>query len=1197
MLQLAHVLQTISSHPSVYFWHRHHFVPHMVNSLNRLGLPINCSPENRELSVSLVELILCWENTQHGHCNEHQTTKRPLDNRFYVSPSKKLKLKDGSFTVREHDMETPQCIDWQETSFFLDKSMIESITNFLVRLVLLITDGKDDNVQRELQLRIITMFRRMLSKWNMTPIHSIYFEKACGEDVSPVTPTPSFVISTTIDKKGQDKSSKSKTGSGKIKGGHPKTGGKPNTSKGAPISSPSIGNNDVKFISTVSMMTCLDLFIIMLQFAPHNFENSVKGNSLKSFLGLCFKRAEEKSCSKMRKNLKKFLTLFFLSSNKKLIIYPEVANYVKVLMEKALLDVAKAPIDTNAAASPSSASSRGGTGANKHKNDGTPKGEEKNDHIEVGLCVIQVIDAVSKERPEFVENFTACLITLGKTLLKRHIQTANISSRSMASAKHQIGGSGCQKCLSSPVLGIFEEAQSDDSATNKTAVCVRRSSFDESEQFSVIASIPEVGSVVRTLLYILRLIGSSSIPYVFTESRVAFFNLLEDIMDNGDNIQLLLTCVGIIGKWMLSEGRSGPITVKERNTFLLKITISFSSSSMPETVTQPLADLVSFIILSLRNWDAAKSHQYPFALGEGSGSCKQGPPLAKFSLPKRKQVPIIHGNSDLVFNRCLVSCLLSANIHLQPLLIALYSTQSKNCTDMENAIISHGKSFGCSEIDSFDVAGLPDRTPLDMLWQLLNSDFEGLAERLWTIVFVDLLIGGSSHQGGVCLPSQVLMKEGTSTYGSWERQPSASHPHLFWISSPVVGADDTLPTTVIGKVYVDFLTELTGQSSVIQAGRGRCLSAIRRIAHGDAGVCQELFERLLSSAWARLSSNDTRVDMVTALEPLLSQPYNSQFLRHSHRLGAVCSPCDSKRQANYCINTVQSFLRAVSKLQPLPTLSPELLMGLTPLYNSWYEVLHMLENQYNLMTINLSAETDEYRQKVLALMQLCYRDLGETDICIALSSGFCEIPGSQYALSLDMYGRVQQAMDMYTGLIDRAESAHRNFETSALDSQHLSEVPSSSELGIWEDRWVELNRELCQWEVISEYADEAGYPKLKMESAWKMREWANVRSLYTSPSLVASLEEGDPDVKINEVFLAIVDGKQNEVENLHAQTAQLCLYKWQLLPSVSTGSNAHSSLFQRFHRLVELRESGQIMVETSAHSNGRTFPDLKNLLR
>ena len=257
----------------------------------------------------------------------------------------------------------------------------------------------------------------------------------------------------------------------------------------------------------------------------------------------------------------------------------------------------------------------------------------------------------------------------------------------------------------------------------------------------------------------------------------------------------------------------------------------------------------------------------------------------------------------------------------------------------------------------------------------------------------------------------------------------------------------------------------------------------------------------------------------------------------------------------------------------------------------------MLENQYNLMTINLSAETDEYRQKVLALMQLCYRDLGETDICIALSSGFCEIPGSQYALSLDMYGRVQQAMDMYTGLIDRAESAHRNFETSALDSQHLSEVPSSSELGIWEDRWVELNRELCQWEVISEYADEAGYPKLKMESAWKMREWANVRSLYTSPSLVASLEEGDPDVKINEVFLAIVDGKQNEVENLHAQTAQLCLYKWQLLPSVSTGSNAHSSLFQRFHRLVELRESGQIMVETSAHSNGRTFPDLKNLLR
>lgn len=54
----------------------------------------------------------------------------------------------------------------------------------------------------------------------------------------------------------------------------------------------------------------------------------------------------------------------------------------------------------------------------------------------------------------------------------------------------------------------------------------------------------------------------------------------------------------------------------------------------------------------------------------------------------------------------------------------------------------------------------------------------------------------------------------------------------------------------------------------------------------------------------------------------------------------------------------------------------------------------------------------------------------------------------------------------------------------------------------------------------------------------------------------------------------------SEVENLHAQTAQLCLYKWRLLPSVFSGCNAHTSLLHHFHRLIDLKESGQIMVET-----------------
>lgn len=97
--------------------------------------------------------------------------------------------------------------------------------------------------------------------------------------------------------------------------------------------------------------------------------------------------------------------------------------------------------------------------------------------------------------------------------------------------------------------------------------------------------------------------------------------------------------------------------------------------------------------------------------------------------------------------------------------------------------------------------------------------------------------------------------------------------------------------------------------------------------------------------------------------------------------------------------------------------------------------------------------------------------------------------------------------------------------------------------------------------------------------------------------MVASLESGDPRVKLYEIYLSIADGKLNDVEKLCAQCVQLSLHAWQGLPTLSTGGEAHGDLLRLFHRLVELRESGQIMIEVSNHTKFRTFPDLKNILQ
>jgi transformation/transcription domain-associated protein len=157
-------------------------------------------------------------------------------------------------------------------------------------------------------------------------------------------------------------------------------------------------------------------------------------------------------------------------------------------------------------------------------------------------------------------------------------------------------------------------------------------------------------------------------------------------------------------------------------------------------------------------------------------------------------------------------------------------------------------------------------------------------------------------------------------------------------------------------------------------------------------------------------------------------------------------------------------------------------------------------------------------------------------------------------------------------------------------------LPSDPEMDLWENRWVDLQKELCQLEVVADYASASGDPHLLLDSSWKLQDWERLRSLCASPSLADPMERGDPTVKMTEILLAVNEGKLSEVENLHAQTAQLSLQRWQLLPTLAPGSQGHGSLLHFFHRLVELRESGQIMVETGKHSTRRTLPDLKNLL-
>jgi hypothetical protein len=96
-----------------------------------------------------------------------------------------------------------------------------------------------------------------------------------------------------------------------------------------------------------------------------------------------------------------------------------------------------------------------------------------------------------------------------------------------------------------------------------------------------------------------------------------------------------------------------------------------------------------------------------------------------------------------------------------------------------------------------------------------------------------------------------------------------------------------------------------------------------------------------------------------------------------------------------------------------------------------------------------------------------------------------------------------------------------------------------TEMALWEERWVAINRSLGQWGVLTHYAQGAGCASLLMECSWKNREWDSVRTLSTNPSIVANLEGGNPAAKLQEIYLSIADGKLGDVEKLCAQTVQV----------------------------------------------------------
>ena len=158
------------------------------------------------------------------------------------------------------------------------------------------------------------------------------------------------------------------------------------------------------------------------------------------------------------------------------------------------------------------------------------------------------------------------------------------------------------------------------------------------------------------------------------------------------------------------------------------------------------------------------------------------------------------------------------------------------------------------------------------------------------------------------------------------------------------------------------------------------------------------------------------------------------------------------------------------------------------------------------------------------------------------------------------------------------------------------ELPPSAEVDLWEDRWTESMRQLCQWPVLREYAQKSGDAVLLVEAQSKQGEWGAVRNAQQTAPAVSVEANRSHATKLVALESLVIDLRCNDASSALDDVFNLWLRQWQALPPIP--SPAHSAMLAQSQRVREAHEAISVAlgIEKVLHVNGQNPPDLKNVI-
>ncbi|XP_010436242.1 PREDICTED: probable transcription-associated protein 1, partial [Camelina sativa] len=221
---LIHIFQLIVRHSDLFYSCRAQFVPQMVNSLSRLGLPYNTTAENRRLAIELAGLVVSWERQRQNetkmvidadatsevsnglHPSSSADPKRSTDgSSISEDPSKRVKIEPGlqSLCVMSPggassipNVETPGSATQPDEEFKPNAAMEELIINFLIRVAVVIEPK--DREANTMYKQALDFLSKALEVWPNANVKFNYLEKLLSS-MPPSQSDPSTALAQGLD--------------------------------------------------------------------------------------------------------------------------------------------------------------------------------------------------------------------------------------------------------------------------------------------------------------------------------------------------------------------------------------------------------------------------------------------------------------------------------------------------------------------------------------------------------------------------------------------------------------------------------------------------------------------------------------------------------------------------------------------------------------------------------------------------------------------------------------------------------------------------------------------------------------------------------------------------------------------------------------------------------------------------------------